>query len=521
MPAAPNLPTSTPASSPKLQWAQVGLLLIFLFAAIAGMAIMQRATRQGIGIFTDSTVYLNVARNLLQGRGFVQSSGIPLTQYPPLYPAVLALSGLLGGDLMSGAKWLQILLYVANVLLVGLLVYRGTNGSLLAAAGGLLFALTSQSFLYCHALVLSEALFLFFTLAGLLLVNEYLRKHSLFTLIAANIILVLACLTRYIGCTLIIFFILSILFLDRLPWRNRLINIIIICTVYCLPCIIWLLRNKILTSNIVNRNITFHIISIEQIKRFIKTIWLEFLLPLDLPIIIVLLLLLAIGLVAIIILLKSIRLFGIYTDKNRVPLVCICFLFVYTSGLVLSVLFVEAYLPFNSRILLPFHAVLGISLISLCANAFHLSPRWKWFVGVVAVLGVILIAAHGQWNIQFAKTLSKDSMGYNSNIWRSSRMVEFIKALPDDAFIYSNGPDAIDYLTGKLATMIPSKHSPVGDITAMMQSLKGKKGFLVYFNHITWRGYLHSAEELKHYAELHAVYEGRDGTIHQVVALTK
>ena len=57
--------------SSKLQLAQFLSVLIFMGAAIAGTMIMLSATRQGISVFTDSTIYLRVARSLLQGQGFV------------------------------------------------------------------------------------------------------------------------------------------------------------------------------------------------------------------------------------------------------------------------------------------------------------------------------------------------------------------------------------------------------------------------------------------------------------------
>jgi hypothetical protein len=57
------------------------------------------------------------------------------------------------------------------------------------------------------------------------------------------------------------------------------------------------------------------------------------------------------------------------------------------------------------------------------------------------------------------------------------------------------------------------------DIENRMQRLESSRGFLVYFNGITWRGYLPGAEDLKQGADLRSVYEGKDGTIYQVEGL--
>jgi len=69
--------------------------------------------------------------------------------------------------------------------------------------------------------------------------------------------------------------------------------------------------------------------------------------------------------------------------------------------------------------------------------------------------------------------------------------------------------------------MIPHSHGPAGEVEDMVRHLEEAQGFLVYFDKITWRGYLLRIEELKEYAELQAVYEGRDGTVYRVVKTGK
>jgi hypothetical protein len=117
--------------------------------------------------------------------------------------------------------------------------------------------------------------------------------------------------------------------------------------------------------------------------------------------------------------------------------------------------------------------------------------------------------------------LSKNGTGFNSEMWKSSEAMAFVKALPDDVLIYSNGPDAITYLIGRQTAMIPRRRSSPKEMEAMMKRLQETNGYLVYFSQITWRAYLPSTEELKQHAELRAVYDGRDGTIYQVAELKK
>lgn len=482
---------------------------------------MQYATRQGIAITTDSTVYLSVARNLLRWQGFVQSPGTPLTHFPPLYPAALALSGILGGDLLAGARWLQIFLYVANTLLLGLLVYRGTNGSILATIAGFLFVFTSQPFLYCHANALSEPLFLFLTLGGLLLLNQYLKKHSYVALMTVSVVIGLACLTRYIGCVFIPTLLLSIFILDTSNWRKKIYSISIVFTMFLLPAVIWMIRNIMLSGNMVNRSFAYHSISISQIIEGIDTLSLWFNLPIDFFMAGKVIILLLVGSVPIIFLVNTIKRFGIHSDMNRIPLICLFFSVAYIGGLVLTIFFVEAKIPFSSRILFPFHAVLGIGLISTCVNAFHLSGKWKRLAVPAIMLCAIQLLVHGQRIKLPLQGLSRNSLGYNSRIWTSSQAVAFVKALPDDALIYSNGPDAISFLAERQALMILEKRSSATEMEGMMKHLQEANGYLVYFRQIPWRRYLPSVEELMQHAELRAVYDGQDGAIYQVVDLKK
>ena len=55
--------------------------------AMVGVGTMLAATRFGIGVTPDSTVYLEAARNLSNGDGLLALTGTteltPLTHYPP------------------------------------------------------------------------------------------------------------------------------------------------------------------------------------------------------------------------------------------------------------------------------------------------------------------------------------------------------------------------------------------------------------------------------------------------------
>ena len=81
--------------------------------AFSGAWLAAAATRCGVGLSLDSFVYLSTARYLGEGRGLVVSpcvsyegggpaaieqEPVPLTHFPPLYPAAMAAVRALGLD---------------------------------------------------------------------------------------------------------------------------------------------------------------------------------------------------------------------------------------------------------------------------------------------------------------------------------------------------------------------------------------------------------------------------------------
>ena len=69
-------------------------------------------TPRGIGIYSDSVVYIGVDRNLLLGQALIyfdhNGQMAPVTRYAPLYPLVIARVGLTGIDPLEAAQWVKL-----------------------------------------------------------------------------------------------------------------------------------------------------------------------------------------------------------------------------------------------------------------------------------------------------------------------------------------------------------------------------------------------------------------------------
>jgi 4-amino-4-deoxy-L-arabinose transferase-like glycosyltransferase len=104
-----------------------GLLAVLVLVVTA---VLWLATRWGIGLYTDSIVYIGAARSILAGDGFQFLNDIgqfsPINQYPPGYPWLIAAFGMIGLDPLDSARWISIFFCAGNSLLVAYIAYRST-----------------------------------------------------------------------------------------------------------------------------------------------------------------------------------------------------------------------------------------------------------------------------------------------------------------------------------------------------------------------------------------------------------
>lgn len=111
-------------------------------------------------------------------------------------------------------------------------------------------------------------------------------------------------------------------------------------------------------------------------------------------------------------------------------------------------------------------------------------------------------------------------LGYASRSWRDSSEIKYIKDLPVDALIYSNGPDAIYFLTDRRTKLLPGNVQDVytlsyverSSIDNMKDDLLRQGGYIVYFRGITWRETL-KENELHQLMNLEPIFGTESGSI--------
>ena len=134
--ARPTAPTDAPSAAPAAPSAPrrprrpggVAFLLLAVAALGVGVAVWRPLPP---GVWHDDGVYLLLGRSLAAGEGlrYVGVPGdLPAPKFPPVYPAVVALAWLLGGDAggaAAAAVAMNVLFLAAAVGLVGAWAWRG------------------------------------------------------------------------------------------------------------------------------------------------------------------------------------------------------------------------------------------------------------------------------------------------------------------------------------------------------------------------------------------------------------
>jgi len=86
---------------PNVIWSRTYVLILLLLCGFAVGSLVW-STTQGAGLSHDSAVYIDTARHLARGHGWMTSlprGGLqPLVRFPPLYPSLIAAGIMLGAN---------------------------------------------------------------------------------------------------------------------------------------------------------------------------------------------------------------------------------------------------------------------------------------------------------------------------------------------------------------------------------------------------------------------------------------
>ena len=228
-------------------WRPDGFTLLLAGLGVLGAALaLARAVNYGVGLETDATAYISVARSLLSGNGFTNFAGNIYHAFPPLYPLLLA-----GGSLGIFDPWavagpLNAGLFGLTVFVVGMYLRTHLESRLLTLWCCLAAALAWPLLDAAH-FAWSETSFILFSMLALMQAERLLSqgRGGNSALLWAGAFTALACLSRYVGVALVAL-IVPLLALQRgvaLPEKAR--HIVSYGLVALAPLALWMLRNQL------------------------------------------------------------------------------------------------------------------------------------------------------------------------------------------------------------------------------------------------------------------------------------
>ncbi|MFN2384831.1 MAG: ArnT family glycosyltransferase [Thermoanaerobaculia bacterium] len=484
---------------------QSWLTFVLVAAALSAALIIVGTTPHGPGVTPDSTIYLESAQSLASGSGF-SARGEAMTRYPPAFPILLAAGGAIFGDTLVGARVLLALLFGANLFLVSLTAYRG-GGRLPAAAfaGALLFA-SSPDLLELHVAALSEPLFLCCSLLAVLFLARYLSQGRSALLIASGVFLALALTTRYAAIPLVFPMLLAIWTFgpDRVSRRVR--DLFVLGVIGGTPFALWVVRNLLTAGTAAEREIGFRGSPISLVPRTVRAIH-DFWLPLAIGgrFKLVLLLLLAAALAAGPVLAR--RAWPRGGEETREPRALLTmwglFAGLYLAFVIATVTFLDAHTPVDRRILAPFNTAVLILVAALGGTVIRFA-RWRSLKWALAGMLLFVVSLRAGRFMTLSERVRSEGYGYTAPVWKSSETVAHVKSLSPSTVVYSNGPDALRFLTGRAVNPVPRKIHPntkkrnarFEKEVAPLCTEVGSGAVLVYLEKIRWRWYLPTHAEL-------------------------
>ncbi len=467
---------------------------ILAIPAVMAFTLLAWSTREGIGITPDSVRYVDAARNLIEGNGLLVG-GEPLTHYPPLYPALLAIAGLVAEDVITAARWLHALIFAVTIGAVTFCIWRFSGRRLVMTMTASMFLIALPDMLLIQVQALSEPPFLLLTLCGHMLLAYHLTCPDRRFLVAGSVMIGGALLTRYAGIALLPAPLVLLAALRERPVRSRVIDGVIFISFAAGPLFLWLIRNKFVAGSAANRPIAWHPFDMNRVGETIGTLS-AWLIPFQTSVFLQ-------TLVLAVFLALSIVLFRLAWKRReeqlrgllRYTLLVSLFSLFYLGFLVISISIMDAHTLMDARILSPILLLLLCSFCPLLSRAVETRPE-KPLPYAVVLIPFALAVGHLPVTINLAGALNTNGFGYTNRSWKQSEGIAVIANASETIPIYTNAGGAPYILTGRHTQSIPADQDTrtreprpefSDEIEVMREDVHNHGGMVILFNREAWR----------------------------------
>jgi hypothetical protein len=504
------------------------LLLLSLF----GMVLVYLVTfRYGPGLSTDGARYLSTAQNLIEGKGFYDYLDTPLTQFPPLYSILIAaISFLTRLDVFIAGQYLNILTFGVVIWMAGYFFYRIFPGEpLFHYFGSAIFA-TSLSLLIMASNILSDLLFLAFTLAFMIAATDMLEKRTAGRIVVLGVIACISTFQRYAGLALIMAGAVLVLYLYRKSLWKGILFAGLFGLMSALPILLWVWFHNYLPTGILfgvrmppsylgNLQVT-----IEKAIHWFLPATVTNLIPVWAILLIIVLFLITGNQPA-----DWKRWARCLGTPHFLP--SLVFFIFYLGVLIFNISYWEVRWPFMDRIhiiILPaLLALMFLTIRELTPSYIRaLSPHTLKFISIAVFL---LWLTFPLYNLQkyMVKAYSQGETSeynlYNILVLRDSGIKEYFASQPihPSQKVYSNYEAAAWFLTRKPITKMPSGETNVKrvkpeEVLKKFPGWPGKdgSGYVIWIDELSFKPYVLSPDQLADRANFQRVYWSKGGEIY-------
>jgi hypothetical protein len=442
--------------TPKRAW----ILIILLIMSVAGAFLVSYGMRWGPWTNDDSAEYFEAARNIAAGLGpvLVRASGavMPLSSRPPFYSFVLSVGPLLGINIFTYARFLDVLFYAVFLFLVGFTTYQFT-GNILLSSSLTAYFLTSTDFIQSFTSGLAEPLFFVFAIASLYLLLTYFQTGKRINLVASSIMAGLSLVTRLSGGAMVGAGAVCMLLFGPRRIGRRFKDAVLYGVIGVLGAGLWLYQVSIMGESAGLYTFDFgHLWDRLASSRvgFVNFGW--SLLPYasyvpEPTYRIKFVILLLVGLLFVLLLRIALRRKGAisFSRWRRNAHLQIAGIFtVLTLVYIVIFIFSRLFMRLPRAEFIPRHLSLvglGVLVAVFTLVAFFIDsfdwPKRANLLLVVLVLGLILPSV--QPSVTLLTQYHEQGSGFSREYWHHSQLMQVVQELPEDSILISNESEAI------------------------------------------------------------------------------
>jgi len=408
---------------------------------------------------------------------------------------------------------------------LGGLVLRALTGSLPAALVGAILTAAAVDVLTFSAAALSEPLFVLLALAGLVALAVYLHNRRPALLMEAGALVALAVLTRYVGVALTVAGVAMLLWRGAERRWHGAVDAALFGLIALLPAGAWVAWSGS-ADGTGARTVDLHMFNRAYVGQAVRPLarWLvPWPGPPAGPLIA-----LVVGTAAVVFLRRHVR-FQLAgpMSLSALPSLLVVFAIVYLAVLVANRVLIDATGRLDARFLMPLHVVAVLLIVPIGYRVRVARTRGRSAVAFAAgALVVAQVAAGLAWAVGGLTDDGTRRRGYTARAWRESSIVARVWSVEPAEQVYSNGFDAIFFLTGRVVHPIPAEKDYLTDrpnprfsqeIATMRADLERTGGLLIYFDAVaSRRSFLPSRVELERALPLEVVATDAVGTVYRL-----